>query len=76
MSESPGDGTDNAPAPGSESSPGSTWGADLAPRSVRLDRKRSRVLLASVLVVATCGLVYELISATMAAYLLGDSVTQ
>ena len=30
----------------------------------------------SVLVVATCGLVYELISATMASYLLGDSVTQ
>jgi len=33
-------------------------------------------LLFSVLVVATCGLVYELISATMASYLLGDSVTQ
>lgn len=32
--------------------------------------------LLSVLVVATCGLVYELISATMASYLLGDSVTQ
>ncbi len=28
------------------------------------------------LVVATCGLVYELIAATMASYLLGDSVTQ
>ncbi|MEM9463181.1 MAG: polyamine aminopropyltransferase [Myxococcota bacterium] len=28
------------------------------------------------MVVATCGLVYELISATMASYLLGDSVTQ
>ncbi len=28
------------------------------------------------LVVATCGLVYELITATMASYLLGDSVTQ
>ncbi|NVB43367.1 polyamine aminopropyltransferase [Pseudenhygromyxa sp. WMMC2535] len=34
------------------------------------------MLLASVLVVATCGLVYELITATMASYLLGDSVTQ
>jgi spermidine synthase len=28
------------------------------------------------MVVATCGLIYELISATMASYLLGDSVTQ
>lgn len=36
----------------------------------------TRLLLASVLVVATCGLVYELIAATMASYLLGDSVTQ
>ncbi|MCA9651229.1 MAG: polyamine aminopropyltransferase, partial [Myxococcales bacterium] len=34
------------------------------------------LLLLSVMVVATCGLVYELISATMASYLLGDSVTQ
>lgn len=37
---------------------------------------RGRLLLLSVMVVATCGLVYELISATMASYLLGDSVTQ
>ena len=36
----------------------------------------ARLLLATVLVVATCGLVYELIAATMASYLLGDSVTQ
>lgn len=34
------------------------------------------ILLFWVLVVATCGLVYELITATMASYLLGDSVTQ
>lgn len=34
------------------------------------------LLLFSVLVVATCGLIYELITATMASYLLGDSVTQ
>ena len=37
---------------------------------------RASLLLASVLIVATCGLVYELITATMASYLLGDSVTQ
>lgn len=35
-----------------------------------------RLLLLSVFAVATCGLVYELVSATMASYLLGDSVTQ
>lgn len=34
------------------------------------------VLLASVFVIATCGLVYELISGALASYLLGDSVTQ
>lgn len=39
-------------------------------------RGAARLLLGSVLVVATCGLVYELIAATMASYLLGDSVTQ
>jgi len=39
-------------------------------------RPGARLLLFSVLIVATCGLVYELIAATMASYLLGDSVTQ
>lgn len=34
------------------------------------------LLLMSVFVVATCGLVYELIAGTLASYLLGDSVTQ
>ena len=34
------------------------------------------VLLISVFVIATCGLVYELISGALASYLLGDSVTQ
>ncbi|HWB81340.1 MAG TPA: polyamine aminopropyltransferase [Nannocystaceae bacterium] len=38
--------------------------------------RRDRLLLASVFAVATAGLVYELVSATMASYLLGDSVTQ
>ncbi len=42
----------------------------------RKEAAQTRLLLFSVLVVATCGLVYELISATMASYLLGDSVTQ
>ena len=34
------------------------------------------LLLASVFAIATCGLIYELISSTLASYLLGDSVTQ
>src|ERR1044072_1226463 len=33
-------------------------------------------LLASAFIVATCGLVYELLASTLASYLLGDSVTQ
>src|SRR5262245_40882476 len=33
-------------------------------------------LLASVFVIATSGLVYELVSGTLASYVLGDSVTQ
>ena len=37
---------------------------------------RPRLLLVSVFVVATCGLVYELIAGTLASYLLGDSVLQ
>jgi spermidine synthase len=46
------------------------------------DRPASRAsapaaaLLASAFVVATCGLVYELLASTLASYLLGDSVTQ
>jgi len=34
------------------------------------------LLLATVLVIATCGLVYELLAGSVASYLLGDSVTQ
>jgi spermidine synthase len=34
------------------------------------------LMLASVFVIATCGIVYELIAGTLASYLLGDSVTQ
>src|SRR5690348_3143781 len=33
-------------------------------------------MLLSVFVVATCGLIYELVAGTLASYLLGDSVTQ
>jgi spermidine synthase len=34
------------------------------------------LLLATVLVIATCGLVYELLAGALASYVLGDSVTQ
>jgi spermidine synthase len=34
------------------------------------------LLLIAVLVIATCGLVYELVAGTLASYLLGDSITQ
>src|SRR5204862_4469773 len=36
----------------------------------------TRALLASVFVIAACGLVYELIAAAASSYLLGDSITQ
>ena len=41
-----------------------------------LNRPLAMALIASVFVVATCGLVYELLASTIASYLLGDSVTQ
>src|SRR5215468_4432523 len=34
------------------------------------------LLLMAVFVIATCGLIYELVAGTLASYLLGDSVTQ
>lgn len=41
-----------------------------------MNKKLPALLLLSVFVVATCGLIYELIAGTLASYLLGDSVTQ
>src|SRR3954467_2282913 len=38
--------------------------------------KQTRILLLNVLVVAVCGLVYELQAATLSSFVLGDSVTQ
>jgi len=34
------------------------------------------LLYLNVLVIATCGLIYELLAGTLASYVLGDSVTQ
>lgn len=39
-------------------------------------KTRQHALLFSVFVIATCGLIYELVAGTLASYLLGDSVTQ
>ena len=36
----------------------------------------TQALLISVFIIATCGLIYELLAGTIASYLLGDSVTQ
>lgn len=36
----------------------------------------ARLLLFSIFIISTCGLIYELIAGTLASYLLGDSITQ
>ena len=41
-----------------------------------INRAPNYLLYLNVLVIATCGLVYELLAGTLASYLLGDSVTQ
>lgn len=38
--------------------------------------RKARLLYVNVLVLATCGLIYELLAGTLGSYLLGDSVTQ
>src|SRR5512138_567308 len=37
---------------------------------------RPLILFINVLIIAACGLIYELLAGTLASYLLGDSVTQ
>ncbi len=58
----------NAPSP---SSSGETAGVGTPSAPLR-----APLLFLSVLVIATCGLIYELVAGTLASYLLGDSVTQ
>lgn len=66
-----------APATPPDAAPAPEEPRGASPRTAAQARvAEGRLLLLSVMVVATCGLVYELISATMASYLLGDSVTQ
>jgi spermidine synthase len=54
--------------PHSVEAPGPAVGARIAPAEV--------ALLASVFVIAACGLLYELVAGTLASWLLGDSVLQ
>jgi spermidine synthase len=44
--------------------------------AVPLSGSSTRLLLATALLIAVCGLVYELLAGTLASYLLGDSITQ
>ena len=59
------------PAPPDDASVPAAAGPAPAPGEVL-----TRALLASVFVIAACGLVYELIAAATSTYLLGDSITQ
>lgn len=54
----------------------SCYNYQLCDSQLNMDKKLPALLLLSVFVVATCGLIYELIAGTLASYLLGDSVTQ
>ncbi|MBP7474015.1 MAG: hypothetical protein KBF83_15515, partial [Pyrinomonadaceae bacterium] len=38
--------------------------------------KSTPLLFLNVIIIATCGLIYELLAATVSSYVLGDSVTQ
>ena len=42
----------------------------------RINIKKEHLLMFSVFVISTCGLIYELVAGTVASYLLGDSVFQ
>jgi spermidine synthase len=68
----------DARAVGGESPPGPGPGGGAVPIATAVSpiRPAEVALLASVFVVAACGLVYELAAGTIASYLLGDSVLQ
>ncbi|PIE18835.1 MAG: spermidine synthase [Proteobacteria bacterium] len=62
-------------APASAPAPGEGGGGEDAP-SLTLGPARRAVLLGSVLLVAACGLAYEIIAGAVGTYLLGDGVLQ
>lgn len=49
---------------------------EAAPKAPAAQRLRAPLLFLTVLIIATSGLVYELLAGTLASYVLGDSVTQ
>jgi spermidine synthase len=51
-------------------------GIERGPRNFGLTQAPLALLYLNVLIIATCGLVYELLAGTLASYVLGDSVTQ
>jgi spermidine synthase len=51
-------------------------GSDSESSSIRLHRAPLFLLYLNVMIIASCGLVYELLAGTLASYVLGDSVTQ
>lgn len=59
----------------SEESSGDEAGAGSGKRR-RDDGLRTPLLYLNVCIIATCGLIYELLAGTLASYVLGDSVTQ
>ena len=46
------------------------------PLIMKKENASQLLLLTAVFVIATCGLIYELVAGTLASYLLGDSITQ
>src|SRR6187551_3678773 len=66
------------PAPETTSDEPARGPVRAARRDLRGDAARIRAgaLYVNVLIVASCGLVYELLAGTLGSYLLGDSVTQ
>ena len=49
---------------------------EIDPQTPQKREVNTTAILFAVLVIAVCGLVYELIASTLASYVLGDSVTQ
>lgn len=52
------------------------WAIGNQKSAIENDMTRPPLLFLNVLIVATCGLIYELLAGTLASYVLGDSVTQ
>ena len=55
---------------------GGVHGGRLYNQKIHSNMIRPPLLFLNVLIVATCGLIYELLAGTLASYVLGDSITQ